>query len=91
MTDLHKALAALNYVSPDEQPEEDQIRELEISQAYAAIFDTEHGRKALDDLKSWTVDATTWAPGMGHDRGYFREGQNAIVRYILSRILHAKQ
>lgn len=83
----------LHFLKEEEREKTDlgQIEELKLSQQYASLFASEAGMKVLADLKAWTVDATTWVPGMGHDRGYFREGQNAIVRYIQDRINHAKQ
>lgn len=53
----------------------------------ADAFTGEKGRACLDFLREQTVLAETWpSVGLGHDNavamGFFREGQNALVRWI---------
>ncbi len=58
---------------------------------YAKVFSSPEGQIVLQDLKSRTVEAASWFPGADEHYGYVREGQNSIVREILSRIERAKQ
>ncbi len=55
------------------------------------MFSSPEGQIVLQDLKSRTVEAASWFPGADQHYGYVREGQNSIVREILSRIERAKQ
>lgn len=58
----------------------------DMAQAFATVFRTPAGRKVLAHLRSTTVEAPTWNPGLAATYGYFREGQNELVRHI-ERIL----
>lgn len=51
----------------------------------ARPFLTQDGRTALQMMREVTVDATTWNPELGANavhNGFWREGQNSIVRWI---------
>ena len=57
---------------------------------YATVFNTPDGLKVLKHLASTTIDQPCWFPGNDPSHGYFREGQNSLVRQINSRIRRAK-
>lgn len=57
-----------------------------LARAYNKTFGSELGQEVLRDLKSRTIEGTTWNWELGHDNaianGFAREGQNSIYRYI---------
>ena len=57
---------------------------------YATVFNSPDGLKVLKHLESTTIDQPCWFPGTEASQGYFREGQNSLVRQINSRIRRAK-
>jgi len=57
---------------------------------YATVFNTPDGLKVLKHLASTTIDQPCWYPGTEPSNGYFREGQNSLIRQINSRIRRAK-
>ncbi len=57
---------------------------------YATVFNTPDGLKVLKHLASTTLDQPCWYPGGDASQGYFREGQNSLIRQINSRIRRAK-
>lgn len=57
---------------------------------YATVFNTPDGLKVLKHLSSTTIDQPCWYPGTEPSNGYFREGQNSLIRQINSRIRRAK-
>ena len=57
---------------------------------YATVFNTPDGLKVLKHLASTTIDQPCWFPGTDPSQGYFREGQNSLIRQINSRIRRAK-
>lgn len=57
---------------------------------FQRVFSTASGRKVLDWMIKHTLDTPTWLPGRSPDVGYFREGQNNLVRQIKSKIEKAK-
>jgi len=66
------------------RPEEvDHI--VEIDKAYTRCFSTDDGQTVLNDLTRKTLGRACWNPGDSHDIGYWREGQNDIVRFIFQR------
>jgi len=67
----------------DEQKDKDKL--------FAKIFNTPEGKLVLAELKSRTLDAPSWYPGANEHFGYVREGQNTVVREILTRIERAKR
>lgn len=66
---------------PDEQR---QIIEEECA-LFAQCFSTDAGRKVLDILRN-KLDGVTWNPAMGANYGYYNEGQNDVLRYIINRV-----
>lgn len=67
----------------DEQNNKDKL--------FAKVFNTPEGKLVLAELKSRTLDAPSWYPGANEHFGYVREGQNTVVREILTRIERAKR
>ena len=80
-----------NQLDEDLWPEvtEDlQVSHLDL--LYATVFNSPDGMKVLKHLESTTIDQPCWFPGTEASQGYFREGQNSLVRQINSRIRRAK-
>ncbi len=74
---------------------EAQIREqFELNMAIAQTFNTPHGKKVLAFLRKATIESAAWMPSLAMQHGieaanahaYAREGQNAMVRDVESRI-----
>ena len=57
---------------------------------YATVFNSPDGLKVLKHLESTTIDQPCWFPGTEASQGYYREGQNSLVRQINNRIRRAK-
>lgn len=57
---------------------------------YAAVFNSSEGQKVLNVLEK-TLNKPTWSPDKGESYGYYREGQNSIIRDIISRVNLAKE
>jgi len=57
---------------------------------YATVFNSPDGWKVLKHLESTTIDQPCWFPGTEASQGYYREGQNSLVRQINNRIRRAK-
>ena len=80
-----------NQLDEDLWPEvtEDlQVSHLDL--LYATVFNSPDGLKVLKHLESTTIDQPCWFPGTEASQGYFREGQNSLVRQINNRIRRAK-
>lgn len=88
-------------LDPDSEPNkqaraEKALERYSRAKLVADAFTGEKGRAALDFIRSQTTLAETWpSVGMGHDNavamGFFREGQNALVRWIELQIRIAEQ
>lgn len=52
----------------------------------AKVFVTKDGHELIELLKSRTLDQPTFVPGEDASYGYFREGQNSIIREIIQKI-----
>ncbi len=66
-----------------------QQEQEEIQQAYRAVFDTEPGKKVLEDLLNRTLRKTAWNPQKDEKFGYYREGQNTLMVHIIQQINNA--
>lgn len=86
-----KVIRAINFSEDD-----DEIPTVQFTQPsqtdflYANVFNTADGQKVLEHLKSVTIDQPSWYPGDDPSFGYSREGQNSIVREILTRLRRCK-
>lgn len=58
---------------------------------YALCFGTEAGMKVLELMRSLLEKQPTWNPEVDPRYGYYREGQNDVIRHIINRINFAKQ
>lgn len=70
--------------------EETQRKQYETDHLFATCFGTPSGKKVLEWLSLHTLDSPTWWPGKPTDYGYFREGQNSLIRQIKAKIQNAK-
>ncbi len=57
---------------------------------YAAVFNTSEGHKVLEHFKK-ILNNPTWPVDSDTSYGYFREGQNDIIRHIINRVNKAKE
>jgi hypothetical protein len=65
--------------------EEQHAQILAINSDMRELFmDSELGKRVLGVLIDWTIRQPTARPELGPEMAYFREGQNDIVRSILS-------
>ena len=77
---------------PDtEQLEIQRQKDYEQDVAFLVAFSTPNGKKVMDWLQLHVLDAPTWWPSQPSEYGYFREGQNSLVRQIKDKIKRAKQ
>lgn len=74
-------------VNANVQPFRKNIKEqTELDTAFAQCFNTQAGQVVLDYFKKKTIDQPAWIPGADPSNGYSREGQNSVIREILTRI-----
>ena len=67
-------------------PEEESASfQKEIDRAIARVLRTEDGRLMMDWLCGAFLHQPTWAPGYSTDFGYYREGQNTLIRELMLR------
>ncbi len=71
-------------------PEQTDTEQHETDRALAQTFDTDAGKIAMQFLEDVYLNTPSWAPGYSSDYGFFREGQNTLVREIKARIDRAK-
>ena len=80
-----------NQLDEDLWPEvTEDLQVSHLDMLYATVFNSPDGLKVLKHLESTTIDQPCWFPGTEASQGYFREGQNSLVRQINSRIRRAK-
>jgi len=53
---------------------------------YALCFSTAEGKKVLARMETLIEGQPTWNPDMKPEYGYYREGQNDVLRHIKNRI-----
>ncbi len=80
----------------DKQPiEEARRKQYEIDHNFHKTFSTASGKIVLEWLISHTLDTPTWWPDADYNKavanGFFREGQNCLVRQIKDKIKRAKE
>lgn len=67
----------------------------ELNANIARTFNTPHGKKVLAFLRQATIESATWMSSLPYQEaiahGFAREGQNALVRDLESRIALAHQ
>lgn len=74
-----------------EQLEDRAEKEYELNVSFQNTFSTPHGKKVLAWLVEHTLESPTWWPAQKPEYGYFREGQNSLMRQIQDKIKKAKQ
>tara|TARA_A100001011_G_scaffold390765_1_gene474880 strand:- start:1806 stop:2084 length:279 start_codon:yes stop_codon:yes gene_type:complete len=62
----------------------------EIDTAFFKAFNTIDGQKVLNYLMHKTTNQPTWTPGNEPSYGYYREGQNSIIKEIQNKINRCK-
>jgi hypothetical protein len=78
-------------IKPDlEQVEISRQKQYEENMDFYKAFSTPSGKKVLEWLTKHTLDSPTWWPSQSEKFGYFREGQNSLVRQLKSKIQQAK-
>lgn len=73
------------------QLEESDKKAYELNHLFANTFSTPSGKKVLEWLTEHTLESPTWWPGKPPDYGYFREGQNSLMRQIKDKIKQANE
>jgi len=66
-----------------------RIEPTELDKLYQRVFSSQDGKKLLIHLKTTYLDTPTWSPGYEASYGWFRDGQNTIIRDILTRMRRA--
>ena len=66
------------------------LKAVELNKLLKRTFQTEEGRKVLNWLRYTYLEKATWEPGTDASYGYFRDGQNSVVREIEQRIKRTK-
>ena len=74
----------VNAESPLPPAQSEQFQ-TELDRSIARISQTDDGKRMLDWLCGAFLHQPTWAPGYTTDYGFFREGQNTLIREILLR------
>jgi len=77
-------------IEPDLTIPEDRKRD-DLDILIARTFSTENGQKVLAWLRETYLENPSWQPGAESSYGYYREGQNAVVRDIEKRIKRIKE
>ena len=77
-------------IEPDLTIPEDRKRD-DLDILIARTFSTENGQKVLAWLRETYLENPSWQPGAESSYGFYREGQNAVVRDIEKRIKRIKE
>lgn len=68
-----------------------QTKEAEIDRSVARVLESEDGQRMMEWLTDAYLHQPAWAPGYSTDYGFFREGQNTLVREIQNKANRAKE
>ena len=91
MKDQAQVIRSINFDSDDEEIATVNFAQpSQLDFLYANVFNTADSQKVLEHLKSVTIDQPSWFPGDDPSFGYSREGQNSIVREIITRLRRCK-
>ena len=77
-------------IEPDVTIPEDRNRD-DLDILIARTFSTENGQKVLAWLRETYLENPSWQPGAESSFGFFREGQNSVIRDIEKRIKRIKE
>lgn len=62
----------------------------EFNKLHVRVFTTDDGKKLLDQYRSELIESPSFVPEMGAENGaalgFFREGQNSIIRQMTVRL-----
>lgn len=61
----------------------------ELDRLMQRVFGTDDGKKLLRWMREAYLENPSWQPGADNSYGYWREGQNAVIRDIEMRIRRA--
>ena len=90
MTDNSLNWDIVSETTDKAQLEEQNKAQYEENIHFQRTFTSPNGKKVLEWLTKYTLETPTWWPGQDTSRGFFREGQNSLVRQIISKIEQAK-
>jgi hypothetical protein len=76
---------------PPTPPEYSATDQAEQDKAIFRLFHTEDGQKVMRFLETAYLNQPSWAPGFTTDYGFFREGQNTLIRELKARMQRAKE
>jgi len=76
---------------PPTQPEYAATEQAQIDKALSRMFATKEGEKVMAFLENAYLHQPCWAPGFTTDYGFFREGQNTLIRELQARVKRAKE
>lgn len=62
-----------------------------VDKVFVAVFSTEPGQQLLRYWKRAYLDQPVCPPGAGADNGYYREGQNSVVREAIQRFIRGTE
>lgn len=89
----------LSWTIGEEEPNREQLelakqKEYELDVIFLTTFNTASGKKVLEWLISHTLDTPTWWPDADYNKavanGFFREGQNSLIRQVKAKVQRAK-
>jgi hypothetical protein len=92
-------LNQLNWSIGEDAPDMQQIeaakqKEYELDVQFLKTFTTPAGKEVLQWLIAHTLDTPTWWPDADINKatanGFFREGQNSLIRQVKAKIQRAK-
>jgi hypothetical protein len=76
---------------PKVDTEEITTKRQDLDRLVQRVFSTEDGQKLLKWMREVYLENPSWQPGADNSYGYWREGQNAVVRDLEVRIRRALQ
>jgi len=95
MAEIHDISSAgwegVNAQSHAETPQYSATDQARIDKAIAVMFDSQQGQEVLAWLQEAYLHQPAWAPGYSTDFGFFREGQNTLIRELMARMERAKE
>ena len=84
MSEGWESVEPMNVVPIDRKKEDLDIQ-------IARTFSTEEGQKVLAWLREQYLERPSWQPGAEASFGYYRDGQNSVIRDIENRIRRIKE
>lgn len=83
-----------DFTPNTEALEEANRKQYEENLDFLKAFSTPAGKRVIEWLKKHTLETPTWWPAADYDKavanGFFREGQNSLVRQLIHKIEMAK-